>query len=230
MGAVFPLRSERKPGCTVSSLRPALVAQGIEHGSPKAGVAGSNPAGAHHVMSQDIGTARTYDCGFGSFFAWLGPGGAGGLVVAGGVEGELAEEFAGGGVDDADVEVVDEQDDAGSGVGSSDADVVEAAVEAQGDVAGCGRRGRGGRGSGCRCAVAGGGFGAGGVGGGGGGRWGSERWGRWCCSRRRRCRAGSAARRWWWRRGCWSSHLLQGLVEAFDAPMFVKPQPVECSC
>lgn len=25
--------------------RPALVAQGIEHGSPKAGVAGSNPAG-----------------------------------------------------------------------------------------------------------------------------------------------------------------------------------------
>jgi hypothetical protein len=34
-----------------------------------------------------------------------GPGwAAGGLVVAFGVEGELAEEFAGGGVDDADVE------------------------------------------------------------------------------------------------------------------------------
>jgi len=36
---------------------------------------------------------------------------AGGLVVAGGVDGELAEEFAGRGVDDADVQVVDEQDD-----------------------------------------------------------------------------------------------------------------------
>jgi len=33
---------------------------------------------------------------------------SGGLVVAGGVDGEFAEEFAGGGVDDADVEVVDE--------------------------------------------------------------------------------------------------------------------------
>src|SRR5215213_9351640 len=45
MGAVFPLRIEEKPGATVSSQRSALVAQGIEHGSPKAGVAGSNPAG-----------------------------------------------------------------------------------------------------------------------------------------------------------------------------------------
>jgi hypothetical protein len=35
------------------------------------------------------------------------------LVALGCVEGELAEEFAGGGVDDADVEVLDEQDDAG---------------------------------------------------------------------------------------------------------------------
>ena len=59
-----------------------------------------------------------------------------GLIVAGGVEGELAEEFAGGGVDDADVEVLDEQDDVGSGVGPADADVVEAAAVAQGDVAG----------------------------------------------------------------------------------------------
>ena len=33
---------------------------------------------------------------------------AGGLVVAAGVDGEVAEEFAGGGVDDADVVVVDE--------------------------------------------------------------------------------------------------------------------------
>jgi hypothetical protein len=39
---------------------------------------------------------------------------AGGLVVAGGVDGELAEEFAGGGVDDADVQVLDEQQDVGS--------------------------------------------------------------------------------------------------------------------
>ena len=59
---------------------------------------------------------------------------AGGLVVAGGVEGEVAEEFAGGGVDDADVEVLDEQQDVGSGVGPADADVVEPAAVAQGDA------------------------------------------------------------------------------------------------
>ena len=29
----------------------ALVAQGIEHGSPKAGVAGSNPAGGTHLTA-----------------------------------------------------------------------------------------------------------------------------------------------------------------------------------
>ena len=57
-----------------------------------------------------------------------GPGWpAGGLVVAGGIHCELAEEFAGGGVDDADVEVLDEQQDVGSGVGPADADVVEPA-------------------------------------------------------------------------------------------------------
>lgn len=39
------------------------------------------------------------------------------MVVAVRVDGEFAEEFAGGGVDDADVEVVDEQDDGGSGAG-----------------------------------------------------------------------------------------------------------------
>jgi len=50
-----------------------------------------------------------------------------GLVAAGGVEGELAEHVAGGGVDDADVEVVDEHDDAFGGVGAADAEVVEAA-------------------------------------------------------------------------------------------------------
>jgi hypothetical protein len=67
------------------------------------------------------------------------PGGAlgcpGGLVVLGGVEDELAEELAGGGVDHADVQVLDEQDDVGSGVGSADADVVQPAGQAQGDAA-----------------------------------------------------------------------------------------------
>ena len=95
---------------------------------------------------------------------------AGGLVVPAGVEGEFAEQFAGGGVDDADVQVLDEHQDGGPGVGAADADVVELAAGAEGDV--------------CRLvpmrsvrtrswasagAVAGGGFGPGCVGGGGGG-------------------------------------------------------------
>jgi len=46
---------------------------------------------------------------------------AAGLVVAGGVEGEVAEEFAGVGVDDADVAVGDEHHDAGSGVFGTEA-------------------------------------------------------------------------------------------------------------
>jgi hypothetical protein len=58
------------------------------------------------------------------------------LVVAAGVDGEVAEEFAGGGVDDADVQVLDQDQDVGSGVGSPDADVVESPVDAQGDHAG----------------------------------------------------------------------------------------------
>ena len=58
------------------------------------------------------------------------------LVVEAGVDGEFCEELAGDGVDDADVEVLDEQDDVGSLVGSSDADVAEFAVHAQGDGAG----------------------------------------------------------------------------------------------
>jgi hypothetical protein len=61
---------------------------------------------------------------------------SGGLVVPVGVDDQFAVELAGGGVDDADVEVVDEQDDVGSGVGSADADVVESAVDAEGDDAG----------------------------------------------------------------------------------------------
>ena len=71
-----------------------------------------------------------------SFLGWGSGWSAGGLVVDVGVEGEVAEEFARGGVDDADVEVGDEGGDGGSGVGSADADVVESAVVAQGDAAG----------------------------------------------------------------------------------------------
>jgi hypothetical protein len=41
---------------------------------------------------------------------------AGGLVVLVRVEGKFAEELAGGGTDDADVQVLDEEKDAGSGV------------------------------------------------------------------------------------------------------------------
>jgi len=61
---------------------------------------------------------------------------SGALVALGWVEHELAEEFAGGCVDDPDVEVLDQDGDAGSGVGSSDADGVELAAVAQGDLAG----------------------------------------------------------------------------------------------
>ena len=43
---------------------------------------------------------------------------AGGLVVASWVDDQGAQDLAGGGVDDGDVEVLDEQDDVGSGVGS----------------------------------------------------------------------------------------------------------------
>ena len=46
------------------------------------------------------------------------------LVVAGGVEGEFADELAGFCVDDADVSVGDEELDWASCVGSADADVV----------------------------------------------------------------------------------------------------------
>ena len=51
-------------------------------------------------------------------------GGAGGLVVPGGVEGEVAQDFSGGGVDDGDVVVVGQDQDAGSVVVAADADVV----------------------------------------------------------------------------------------------------------
>ena len=57
------------------------------------------------------------------------------MVVAGGVEGELAEELAVGG-GDADVEVLDEDQDWLAVVAAADADVVEPAAVAQGELAG----------------------------------------------------------------------------------------------
>ena len=91
-------------------------------------------------MSQDIEeTLNPYlgsGCLVGGVVLGGGPGGcAGGLVVAGGVEGELAEEFAGGGVDDPDVQVLDEHQDGGAGMGPADADVVEVSVVAEGELA-----------------------------------------------------------------------------------------------
>jgi hypothetical protein len=58
------------------------------------------------------------------------------LVVPGGVDGEFADQFSGGGVDDPDVEVLNEHQNVGSCVGSADADVVQAAGQAQGEAAG----------------------------------------------------------------------------------------------
>lgn len=54
----------------------------------------------------------------------------------GGVEDQVSLELACDGVDDADVEVLDEQDDAGSLMGSADSDVVQSAVVTDGDGAG----------------------------------------------------------------------------------------------
>ena len=48
----------------------------------------------------------------------------------------MAEDLSGFGVDDVDVEFLDEHGDVGSGMGSSDADVVEFAGVAEGDGAG----------------------------------------------------------------------------------------------
>src|SRR3954452_22082542 len=92
------------------------------------------------VISQDIGDTLNPRQVLGSgFLSFLG------LVVAAGVEGELGEQSAGGGGDDADVEVLDEDENVGSGVGSSDADVVESAVVPEGDDAGVVDGGRVGR-------------------------------------------------------------------------------------
>ena len=58
------------------------------------------------------------------------------MVVAGGVQDELADDGACRGVGDGDVPVLDEHRNVGSGVGSADADVVQSPVVAQGDGAG----------------------------------------------------------------------------------------------
>ena len=102
------------------------------------------------------------------------------MVVAAGVDGQFAEQFTGGGVGDADVEVVDEHDHVGSGVGSADAEVVEAAGHAQGDHAAVVDAVVADAGVGV-VAAAGGreGLGEGVVGGGGGGAVGRARCGRW---------------------------------------------------
>jgi hypothetical protein len=44
------------------------------------------------------------------------------LAVAGGVADELAQDLAGGGVGDGDLQVFDEHPDVGSGVGTADTD------------------------------------------------------------------------------------------------------------
>src|SRR5689334_21804512 len=87
-------------------------------------------------MSQDIGMAPNPRAGFGVLWlagwpAWP----SGGLVAAGGVELQVPQELAGGGVDDADVAVAGLEQDVGLGVGAADADVVELAGVAQGDGA-----------------------------------------------------------------------------------------------
>src|SRR5262249_25124910 len=95
-----------------------------------------------------------------------------------------AEQFAGGGVDDADVQVLDEQQDVGSGVGSAGADVVELAGVAEGDGAGFADDVGADAVMGVGGPIAGGGLGPGGLRGGGAGpgrRWAGRhtRWRGW---------------------------------------------------
>jgi hypothetical protein len=84
-------------------------------------------SGPVRVNPRFVGSA----VGFGGRSGWS----AGGLVVTAGVEHEFAQEFAGGGVDDGDLQVLDEEEDVGSGVGSADADVVEPGVDPEDDGA-----------------------------------------------------------------------------------------------
>jgi hypothetical protein len=93
---------------------------------------------SHTLRSCDVARHRGHlepSSGSGCFL--FGAGGlSGGLVVPGRVEGQFAEQFAGRGVDDADVQVLDQEQDAGSGVGAAGTDVVQPPAGAQGDVAG----------------------------------------------------------------------------------------------
>jgi hypothetical protein len=102
--------------------------------------AGSIPVIRSNVMSRDIEDGLNPHLGFGpsGFSGSFGSaGGSSGAVVAAlGDDGECADDFTGGGVDDADVEVVDEHDDAGSVEGSSESDVVHLAVDAETDASG----------------------------------------------------------------------------------------------
>jgi hypothetical protein len=86
-------------------------------------------------MSQDIEDTANLRRVRGVFL-WPAGWAAGGLVVLAGVEDEFADEFAGAGVDDADVQVLDQEQDAGAGVGAADADVGELSVVPEGDEAG----------------------------------------------------------------------------------------------
>lgn len=92
---------------------------------------------------------------------------SGGLVVAGRVEEQFAEQFPGGGVDDPDVQVADEHQDGGPGMGLADAGVVQLPVDPQGELA-VGIDPVGADAVMAVCGpVAGGSFGAGSIGGGG---------------------------------------------------------------
>ena len=71
----------------------------------------------------------------GAAFGWSGFDAAG-LVVAGGIQGQVAQDLAGFDRDDGDVQVVDEHPHGGAGVDCADADVVQAGCVAQGDGAG----------------------------------------------------------------------------------------------
>ena len=87
----------------------------------------------HFLMSQGIeDTVNPHWVRVLVFWGWRL---SGELVVAAGVEGELAQELAGGRADDADVQVPGENQDLGPGVSTADADVVEVAGVAQGDGA-----------------------------------------------------------------------------------------------
>lgn len=90
------------------------------------------------------------------------------MIVAGGVEDEFTKGLSGGGVDDADVVVVDQRQDLGSGLGLADTDVVESSGDSEGDVADLGDPVGADPVVAVVLAATGGGFGSGLVGGGGG--------------------------------------------------------------